>query len=139
MTIHNRKLKRITFTLGGNSYACQVQSWQMLNNTEDGEKFYSFCDGDEDGEFREDAEPDYAIELVLWADWQLNGVSDYLTTNDQQTVAFVLDHHPDVAGEHVRWSGSCKLKAPSVGGEARTTEKTEITLPCIGKPTYTRV
>jgi len=139
MTVHNRKLKRITFTLGGNSFACQLQSWTMNNATEDGEKFYTFCDGDEDGEFREDAESDYSLELVFFADWKLNGISDYLTTNDQVTVAFVLDHHPDLAAEHVRWSGNCKLKAPSVGGEARTTEKTEITLPVIGKPTYTRV
>lgn len=133
MTTQNRKLKLITFTLGGNSFECQVKQWNIANNSDDGEKLYAFCP---DGEFREEAEPDYALELTFFSDWRSNGVSDYITVNDQQTVAFVLDHHPDIPAEHVRWSGNCKLKAPSVGGEARTTEMTETTAPIIGKPTY---
>jgi hypothetical protein len=133
VTTQNRKLKLITFTLGGNSFECQVKQWNIANNSDDGEKLYAFCP---DGEFREEAEPDYALELTFFSDWRSNGVSDYITVNDQQTVAFVLDHHPDIPAEHVRWSGTCKLKAPSVGGEARTTEMTETTAPIIGKPTY---
>jgi hypothetical protein len=133
VTTQNRKLKLITFTLGGNSFECQVKQWNIANNSDDGEKLYAFCP---DGEFREEAEPDYALELTFFSDWRSNGVSDYLTVNDQQTVAFVLDHHPDLPAEHVRWSGNAKIKCPSVGGEARTTEMTEITMPIIGKPTY---
>lgn len=133
MTTNHRKLKIVTFTLGGNDFACQVKTWRMLNNTDDGEKMYAFCP---DGEFREDAEPDYALELSFYADWRSNGVSDYLTVNDQATVAFILDHYPDIPAEHVRWSGNAKIKAPSAGGEARTTEMSDVTLPVIGKPTY---
>jgi hypothetical protein len=133
---HNRKLKEITFTLGGTSFECQVQSWTMQNNSEDGERFYTFCP---DGEFREDAEPDYALELKFFSDWRSAGISDYLTANDQATVAFQLDHHPNVVGEHVRWTGSVKLRAPNVGGDSRTTEMTEVTLQVIGKPTYARI
>jgi hypothetical protein len=36
----------------------------------------------------------------------------------------------------VQWSGQVKLKAPNAGGEARTTEMTEVTLQIVGKPTY---
>jgi hypothetical protein len=133
MTVNHRKLKLITFTLGGNSFECQVNKWMMNNNSDDGEKMYAFCP---DGEIREDAEPDYALDITFFADWRVNGVSDYLTVNDQATVAFVLDHYPDIPAEHVRWSGNCKIKAPSVGGEPRTTEMNEVTLPVIGKPTY---
>jgi hypothetical protein len=135
----SRKLKIITFTLAGTQFQCQLKSWTMNNNTEDGEKFYTYCGVGAEGEFREEAEPDYSLDLTFFADWRLNGISDYLTANDQATVAFVLDHHPDIAGEFVRWSGNLKIKAPSVGGEARTTEMTETTLPCIGKPAYTRM
>lgn len=138
-TTNHRKLKLLTFMLGGNTFQCQLQNWQLINNTEDGERFYTFCGPDETGEFREDAEPDWALQFNAFADWKLNGLSDYLTANDQVTVAFQLDHHVGIAGEQVRWTGSVKLKAPSVGGDARTTERTEITLPCIGKPTYARV
>lgn len=139
MPINHRKLKLLTFTLAGNAFQCQINTWQMVNNTEDGERFYTFCGPAEDGEFREDAEPDYALELNFFADWKLNGISDYLTVNDQATVAFVLDHHVGVAGEHVRWTGSVKLRAPGAGGEARTTERADLTLQVIGKPLYTRV
>jgi len=136
VTARSRKLKIITFTLAGVSFQCQLQSWKMNNNTNDGDRFYTFC---ADGEFVEDAEPDYTLELKFLADWTLSGVSDYLWSNDLQVVAFILDHLPDIAGEHVRWSGNAKIKAPTVGGDVRTTELTEATLKCIGKPTYVRL
>lgn len=136
MAVHNRKVKLITFTLDGTAFECQVKTWNIANNTDDGERYYTQCP---DGEFREDAEPDYALELEFFADWRSNGISDFLWSNDQETVAFVLDHHPDIVGEHVRWTGSVKVKAPNVGGEARTTEMTEVTLPIVGKPTYARI
>jgi hypothetical protein len=136
MTAFNRKLKVITFTLAGVSFECQVKEWKLVNNSGDGERFYTYCT---DGEFIEDTEPDYSLELKFFSDWRSNGVSDYLTLNDLATVAFVLDHHPDLAAEHVRWSGTCKIKAPDVGGEVRTTEVTEATMQCIGKPAYARL
>lgn len=135
----NRKLKIVTFRLSGVDFQCQLSSWKMINNTEDGEKFYTFCGPGPEGEFREEAEADYSLELKFFSDWTLAGISSYLTVNDQLIAAFYLDHHPDIIGEHVRWTGSCKIKAPTVGGEARTTEMTEVTLPVIGKPTYTRI
>ena len=134
----SRKLKVITFSLAGNQFECQLRDWKMNNNTPDGERFYTYCPPS-GGEFREDAEPDYALDLKFFSNWRLNGISDYLTVNDQVTVAFQLDHHPDIVREYVRWAGSLKIKAPSVGGEARSTEMTEVTLPVIGKPVYTRI
>ena len=133
---HNRKVKIIEFDIDGTQFECQVQTWNLANNTEDGEKFYSQCP---DGEFREDAEPDYALELTFFSDWRSDGISDFLWAHDQETLDFTLDHHPDIVGEHVQWTGQVKVKAPNVGGEARTTEMTEVTIPCIGKPTYTRI
>lgn len=136
MTAHNLKLKVITFTLGGVSFECQLSSWKVVNNSDDGERFYTYC---VDGEFIEDAEPDYSLELKFFSDWRSNGISDYLTVNDLATVGFVLHHHPDVAGEHVMWSGNCKIKAPDAGGDIRTTEVQEATLKCVGKPVYARI
>lgn len=132
----SRKVKLIEFSIGLVAFECQVQTWNMANNTDDGERFYTQCPN---GEFREDAEPDYALELTFFSDWRSAGISDYLTVNDGLRVAFQLDHHPDIVGEHVRWSGFLKVKAPNVGGEARTTEMTEVTLQVEGKPTYSRI
>lgn len=139
MPTNHRKLKLLTFTLGGSTFQCQIQNWQLLNNTEDGERFYTFCGPDETGEFREDAEPDWALQFNGFADWRSAGLSTYLQENDQATVGFQIDHHVGVVGEHVRWTGEVKLKATGAGGDARTTERFESTLPCIGKPEFTRV
>jgi hypothetical protein len=136
MSAHNRKLKIIEFRLGGLSYEIQLSSWKVVNNTDDGDKMWVFATG---GEFIEEADPDYALELKFFSDWRSNGISDFLTTNDETDAAFQLDHLPDIVGEHVRWTGSVHIKAPTAGGDVRTTEVTEVTLQCIGKPVYSRI
>jgi hypothetical protein len=138
--VHHRKIKQIAFALGTDptdvNFECQVASWQLVNNTEDGERFNTQCP---DGEFREEADPDYALELTFFADWRSDGISDWLWTHKGERVAFTLDHHPDIEAEHVRWTGFLLVRAPSVGGEARTTEQTEVTLQIEGEPAYERV
>lgn len=138
MTIHLRKLKTITFTAGGIPFQCQVKTWNLANNTEDGEKVFAFCGPGPEGEAREETDPDYALEMEFYSDWRSGGISDWAWTHDGETVPFVLEHHPDIPAEHVTWTGSLIVKAPNVGGEARTTEMTEATWQCIGKPDYTR-
>ncbi|WP_188193443.1 hypothetical protein [Nonomuraea sp. SYSU D8015] len=135
MPPHNRKLKTINFALGGTQFECQISNWNLENNSEDGERFYTFCP---DGEFREEAEPEYALNLTFFSDWRNNGISDFLVDNDGLNATFTLDHHPDIPAEHVTWSGTVRIKAPNVGGDARTTETQEVTLQVIGKPVYTR-
>ncbi len=133
-TPHHRRLKTITLSIDTTQYECQVQSWQIVNNTDDGDKHYTFCP---DGEFREDADDDYALELTFFSDWRKpTGISHFLWTNDKQEVAFELHHHPDIPAEHVMWTGTVRIKAPNIGGEARTEEMTEVTLPIVGRPSY---
>jgi hypothetical protein len=136
MPAHNRKLKVITFELDGNNSEIQLSNWTLENNSDDGEKFPTFAPN---GEFIEDADPDYSLSITAYADWTADGLSDYLWAHDGETVNFTIDHHPDIAAEHVQFSGQVKIKAPAVGGEIATTETTETTLQCVGKPTYTRV
>lgn len=136
MTALNRRLKYIQFTLAGVAFECQLESWTMTNNSVDGDKKFTYCP---DGEFREESDPDWALDLRFFSDWRSGGISDYLTLNDNVTVAFVLDHHADIVGEHVRWTGTLKVRAPSIGGDVRTTEQTSVTLPVIGAPTYARI
>jgi hypothetical protein len=140
MTVLNRKLKFVTFTLSGTAFQCQLSDWTLENNSDDGDKRYTYCGPPEsDGEFREETEPDFALTLKFFSDWRAGGISDFLWLNDDTDALFVLDHHPDIVGEHVRWSGTVRIKAPNVGGEARTTEVTECTLQIIGMPTYARI
>jgi hypothetical protein len=132
--IYSRKLKTIVFQLDGESFQCQIKSWKLNNNTPTGERLYAFCP---DGETFEEGDPDYTLDLTFYSDWRSNGISDFLTAHDQETVDFTLEHHGDeVDGSAVAWNGQVKLMAPSVGGDIRTTEMTEVTLPCIGKPEY---
>lgn len=136
MTAHHRRLKVITFELDSVEYQAQITSWRVVNNSTDGDKVFTFAT---DGEFREETDDDYALELKFISDWTSAGISTYLVENDGETVAFTLDHHPDISAEHVQWTGDCVVKAPSVGGDVRTTEMTEITLQVIGKPAFARV
>lgn len=134
--VHTRRLKVINFTLSGVSFECQIRSWNLANNTEDGTKTFTYCP---DSEFRTETDFNYMLTLTGYADWRSNGFSDFLWTHDRGTAAFVLDHMPDIVGEHVRWTGTCVLRAPSVGGDVRTIEETSVTLPVIGKPTFLRI
>lgn len=135
MAVHSRKIKLIEFAIGATQFECQISSWTLENNSDDGEKFYTLCP---DGEFREEAEPDYALSLTFFSDWRSGGLSDFLVANDGEDATFTLDHHPDIPAEHVTWTGTVRVKAPNVGGDARTTETQEITLQVIGKPVYVR-
>lgn len=134
---HYRRLKVITFTLDGSDYTCQVNNWQILNNTVDGDKTFTFC-GDP-SEFRTETDDNWSLQLKFYSDWRLNGVSDYLMSNTRKVATFQLDHHPDIVGEHIRWAGNCVLKAPTIGGDIRTLEETSVTLLILGFPQYTRV
>jgi hypothetical protein len=136
MTIHQRRLKQITLDIGGDTFECQVKTWNLDPGIDDGDRIYSFCPTGEDVE---ETDPDPTLDLTFFADWRASGISDYLWAHSGEAAAFTLDHHPDIVGEHVRWTGTVKLKAPAVGGEARETEMTEITLQCLGMPVYTRV
>jgi hypothetical protein len=129
------KLKEITFSIDSiTTFNCQIRGWQILNNTPDGEKVYTLCP---DGETYDQPDDDYALELTFLADWATSGISEFFWDNDGQVVAFVLDHMPDVATQHVRWSGDVRVKASSVGGTARENEEHTITLPIVGKPVFT--
>lgn len=152
MAAHNRRLKFLQLGVGAGEsptgdeleFGCQVQTWQVVNNTPDGDKMFSFCwdptqtdeENANDGEFREEAEPDFSLTATLYADWRSAGISTYAWEHDGETVPFRLDHHPNNLDEHCAWTGHVKIKAPSVGGDARTTEMSEIAWVIIGKPTF---
>jgi len=138
-----RKLKTITFTLGGTSFESQLKSWTLTNNTKVGDTTFTFGGNPDDptlpGAIVEDTDPDWSLDLTFLADWASGGISDYLTVHDTETAAFVLDHLPNQVGEHVRWVGSVKLAAPNVGGDANATEETQVTLKIVGSPVYSRI
>jgi hypothetical protein len=153
VTVHSRRLKFLQLSVGELdspdesdeiAFQCQVESWNVVNNTPDGDKRFGFCYDPEqtdaenalDGEFREEAEPDYQLTAKLFADWRNNGISTYAWNHNGETVNFRLDHHPNIVGEHVAWAGRLKIKAPGVGGDARTTEMSEIAWVIIGEPTF---
>lgn len=136
MSAHSRQLKLLEFTLGGTSFECQINTWNVDPGIPDAELVYTFCP---DGAAAEDGTPAPTLQFTFLSDWRANGISRYLTVNSGQDVAFQLDHHPDIPDEHVRWTGTVRLKAPPVGGQARTGERTEITLQGIGEFTFTEV
>lgn len=140
-TPHNRRLKIINFTLDGTEYSSQIQSWTVSPGIKDGNREYTFSSlGEGNNSFVEDTDGEPTLDIKFVSDWTAAGLSDYLWQNNAVVVDFVIDHHPDIAGEHVRVSGQVKLKAPDMGGDARATETQEVSMPIIGAiPAYERV
>lgn len=95
---------------------------------------YTFC---VDGEFREEADPTYTLELEWLSDWRVGGINRYIVANDGQTVAFSLTSHSTITGTKVNWAGNLKLVAPNAGGEVRETEMSSQTFDIIGTPVVT--
>lgn len=127
------KLKVITLTINGENYECQLRSWNLDPGIPDGDTLYTFCP---DGAVVDEGEPNPTLQLTFLSDWSTTGISRILTENSGDEVPFQLDHHPDIPAQWVRWTGTVKLKAPPVGGEARAMELTEITLKIVGDPTF---
>lgn len=122
------KLKQVTLDIGGENFEVQLKTFNLVDNTDEAEVAYTFAP---DGAYAEETDESWQLELTFLSDWKVNGVSDFLAQHHNEVVPFQLDHHPDVAAQHVRWSGNVRLRHPSVGGDARATELTEITLPLI--------
>lgn len=136
-SVHYRRLKLVTFTLNGVDFSCQLNNWNIINNTVDGEKTFTYCGNP--SEFRTETDDNWALQLKFFSDWRIGGISDFLIQHTREIAAFQLDHYPDIVGEHVRWTGNCVLKAPTVGGDIRTLEETSVTLLILGVPQYARV
>lgn len=141
MAAHARRLKTLLLTLGNESLdqisaECQLTSWNLANNSPEGEKLFTYCTDPDGQEYREEPDPDYALEVTFLADWRETGISTFLWRHNGELVDFLIDHHPDIAEEHVQWSGKLYLRAPNVGGEVRTTEQTTVTLAIEGEPDF---
>lgn len=132
------KLKKANMTFGANDFSVQLQTVTLDPGAQDGEYLYSYG-GDEEGVYVEDTDYEPTMELVFYADWRANGVSEYFWNHAGETVDFVLDHHPYDPTLHVQFTGKVKIQPAPVGGEVRTSEMTEITLQCVGLPVMTRV
>ncbi len=137
MSIHHNTLKYVSLEIGGNEFRAQISTWRLVDNTDEPEKIYSFgADGEnEDSEDPEDAR---GLELKFFSDWRTpTGLNHYMWTNAGQTVNYTIIHNLGSAGESPEFAGQVKLKRTPVGGDVRTTEVTELTLPVVGVPDYT--
>jgi hypothetical protein len=133
--IHQRRIKLLKVGMGVKQFECQLKSWKINNNTPDGDRIYTACP---DGEDVTETDPDYSVDLTFFADWRSDGISDYLVKHDGEKAPFTIEQYPDIPAEHCTWSGTLVCKAPSVGGEVKETEMTEVTLQILGKPSFIR-
>lgn len=130
-----RRLKLLNLTIGTVSVECQLSSWNLDPGVQDGDRLYSYCpDGVTIGET--DAEP--TLQLKTYSKWVAGGFEDFCWTNRGVVADFQLDHHPDIALEHVRWNGQVLVQPTPVGGDRGDQEMTEITFMCVGDPDYSR-
>src|SRR5580765_5241884 len=126
---HNRKIRNSRISLDGNEFASQCDEFGLDPGIKGATQFHTI---DPDSSFAEHAEPDPKLKLKFFSDWRSAGVTRWLWQHRGETVPFVLDHHIDIVGEHVRFSGQVQIVPPAVGGAARTTEKDEVELAVVG-------
>lgn len=136
MSVQVRRLKLLQLTIGSVSVECQLNSWTLDPGTKDGDRLYTYCP---DGVAIAETDNEPTLQVKIFADWRAAGFSDFVWSNPNTVVAFTLDHHPDIALEHVRWTGSLLIKPAPVGGDARDNEETDITFQVVGDPIYSRV
>lgn len=123
---------------GGTEFNAQVESVQLNNETDDGDQIFTYAPGDA-GEGREDVDPSWSLRLAGPSDWTEGGINDYMEDHDGETLPFtVIGHSTSADGWKVQWVGNLKCKATGFGGDNRTTDRYELVLPIVGKPTYSR-
>lgn len=132
---HVKKLKQVTLTVAGQSWQCQTEKVELVNDTDDPEQAFVLCAPPDDS-YYEDPDPSYKLDFTALADWRLAGLSRYLWQNDGAVAAFTYVLHPEDPASTVHWTGQVRLKAPTAGGEGRATEKQEISLAVLGKPDF---
>jgi hypothetical protein len=136
VSIHKQQLKYISLEVDGSEFRAQLKEWHLNNNTDTPDKIYTFGP-DGSNEDSEDVVPDWELELSFYSDWRApEGISHWLWTNKGRTVTYTIQHNLGVTGENPTFSGELTVVAPSVGGAARETEITDITLPVVGEPDY---
>ncbi|MBB4689825.1 hypothetical protein [Amycolatopsis jiangsuensis] len=135
MALTVRRLKVITLTIGGVSVECQLASWTLDPGVQDGDRIYTYCP---DGTAVEETDSEPTLALTAYSKWVVGGFEDFLWTNRGTVAEFELNHHPDIEGEHVRWTGTLMVQPAPVGGDRGDSEQTEITFQVIGDPEYSR-
>lgn len=128
MPTHYRRLKVINLAIDSQSIDCQLTSWTLDPGQDDGDVNYTYCP---DGSFISETDAEPTLDITFVSDWTSAGFSAYLWEHNGETADFTLDHHPDVPGEHVRWTGQLKIKPGPAGGDRGDDETTEVTFQII--------
>lgn len=114
-------------------FSCQMMAMAPSNNTDDGDRYYTFC-ADGSGEGREEPDDDWTVTLRGKMDWTPGGISRYLAANDGDLVELTINFDNGVDDWDREWVGTVRIKDPGDGGDARAPQEFEVTLPYVGKP-----
>jgi len=136
VSIHAPTMKYVSLDIGGNEFRAQIKTWKLTDDTDDPDSIYTFG-ADGQNEDTEEPNPKWNLELEFYADWRApTGLNHYLWSNPGQVAAYTIHHNLGTDGSDPVFSGEVKLKRTPVGGEVRTKELTELTLPVVGEPDY---
>lgn len=139
---HQRRLKIMTLIIDGSAYDGQVNSFTLDPNAKAGNQQYTYSSaGEGQNSFYEETDDQWSLKLKFFSDWRDGEISDILSdpANNKKVVDFQIDHHPDIVGEHIRWTGQMMILMPAIGGDTRTTESQDVTFPVIGEPVKERM
>jgi hypothetical protein len=136
---HQRRITTISLSVDGTDFSTQIQTFNFDPGVKVGTQQFTLSSaGEGHNAFYEDTDPEATLEIKGYEDWRSDGLSDFIYSNVNAVVDFVLEQNPDVSAEHTLISGSLKIIPHVTGGDARTTAMLDATFPVFPGYSYTR-
>jgi hypothetical protein len=116
-------------------YNCDAHTAEIVSTPGDEVSYVTLCP---DGSFTEIGRTSYALHIVAAQDWSATGLARFLWDNEGALATFTYQPHGaaiDPSDSTPGMTGSVRLVAPNMGGEAESYAELDVTMPCTAKPT----
>jgi hypothetical protein len=134
---HSRRITTISLMVDSTDFSTQINDFSFDPGVKPGDLQFTLSSaGEGHNSFYEDTDPTPTLEIKAYEDWRSAGLSNFIYSNVNRVVDFVLEQNPDIAEEHTTITGSLKIIPHVTGGAARTTAALDATFPVLPGYTY---
>jgi hypothetical protein len=132
-----RRITTISLTVDGTDFSTQINNFVFDPGVTPGDQQFTLSSaGEGHNAFFEDTDPKATLAIKAYEDWRSDGLSDFIYSNINAVVDFVLEQNPDIPDEHTLISGSLKIIPHATGGDARAYAQIDATFQVLPGYTY---
>jgi hypothetical protein len=116
-------------------FNCDAHTAEIVSTPGDEVSYATLCP---DGSYTEIGRTSYALHIVAAQDWSSTGLARFLWDNEGALATFTYQPHGAAtvpSDTTPGMTGSVRLVAPNMGGEAESYAELDVTMPCTAKPT----